>query len=262
MRLDAKSKRLKLAGRRQLVKVGVMKIRILFGIFAVFALFLLLPLALAKADKAKTGNNQVLSAKSEAGITPDSHFYFLDTTLEKLQLGLTFDKAAKARKAIEIAQEKLQEVKAMAAEGKPDKADQAEKEYENDINVAIIAANGIESSDNAAAPDVLRKIAVLQNQTESHYEKIIEVKDEILGRQAGRMDPAQIAHLEGVFSKIESKAREMEVKLDSKKEKVKIKHEALSNLTVGQSNDLENQINEKTGLAKGRQERAARHINK
>lgn len=66
---------------------------------------------------------------SEAGITPDSPLYFLDTLGENLGLFFAFGHEAKTRKATEIAGEKVAEVKAMAEEGNADAAEEAVGRY-------------------------------------------------------------------------------------------------------------------------------------
>lgn len=232
------------------------------GIFAGLLLLLALPTALAKADHASSGSaGAALGEETKVGITPDSPLYFLDTVLSKLSLALTFDKAAKAEKGLRIAQKRLLEVQAMAEKGKPDKAAKAEKEYESALATATKATDEIESGgDSASARNALEKISELQNQTESHYERVAEIKDKILQTQATRMSAEQVAQLQQVFGKIEDKAKEMEARLDAKRDKVATKQKAIANLTGGQIEALNSEINNKTGLAKGRQERAQKEI--
>ena len=58
-------------------------------------------------------------AQSSAGIKPGNFLYFLDTTLERVELFLTFDSGKKAEKALEYAEERLAEVRDIARENKP-----------------------------------------------------------------------------------------------------------------------------------------------
>ncbi|MBI2176662.1 hypothetical protein HYU40_04955 [Candidatus Woesearchaeota archaeon] len=221
-----------------------------------------MPAALAHEDNASADDAGNAAAEdATAGVMPDSPLYFLETAFSRLSLALTFDKAAKAEKGLKIAQERLLEVKAMAKEGKLKEAAKAEGEYETALVTATKAAEEIESDGNSnAARNAMEKISWLQNQTESHYMKVTEAKDEILQRQKERMSPEQIAHLQQVFSKIEDKAHEMEIKLDSKKDRIKIKEKALANLTSEQADALEMDVSEKTGLTKGRHERAEKEM--
>ncbi len=224
------------------------------------SLLVLLTMATAAANEGtsdNTGANE--SAKGKQGVVPGSVLYKLQTAIDRINLALTFDKAAKAEKGLRIAQKRLLQVEAMAERGKPDKAERAEKDYEWALSAAAKAAGEIESKDNSTIK-ALERIARLQNITESHYEKMVEVKEEILRRQNTTMTPEQIAHLQDVFSKIEEKAKEMQFKLDTKREKVMLKQKARANMTNENIDELNEEINEKTGLAKGRQERAQKQI--
>ena len=49
----------------------------------------------------------------DSGVTPDSFLWGLDKALDQLTILLTFDEGKKARKGLEIAQERLLEVKEM-----------------------------------------------------------------------------------------------------------------------------------------------------
>src|SRR3989338_8422675 len=65
----------------------------------------------------------------EPGVTPDSFFWGLDNAIDQLTLLLTFDKAEKARKGLEIARERLLEVKQMIEENKAEAAQKAEEAH-------------------------------------------------------------------------------------------------------------------------------------
>lgn len=233
----------------------------LAGILAALSLLLALPAAAQAGNTQTSVQESPVDETASAGIMPDSPLYALDTAFARLSLALTFNKAAKAEKGIGIAQERLLEVKAMAEKGKLDAAAKAENEYEHSLETATSAAEEIESgNDPAAAIGALHRISLLQNQTESHYEKMTRIKDKILENKNATMNEQQLAHLRDVFGKIEEKARNMEIKLDLKNDMVKSKEKALANLTTEQLTALDEQIKEKTGLAKGRQERAQNQI--
>src|SRR3989344_3707997 len=65
----------------------------------------------------------------DPGVTPDSFLWGLDKALDNLNLLLTFDKGEKAKKGIEIARERLLEVKSMVEENKLEAAENAKEEY-------------------------------------------------------------------------------------------------------------------------------------
>ena len=78
----------------------------IMGLFVAMLLVLSLPLALAEEET------------EDAGVTPDSPLYGLDRAMDRIALALTFNKAAKAEKGLNIAQERLMEAKEMADESK------------------------------------------------------------------------------------------------------------------------------------------------
>lgn len=238
----------------------IMKMKILMAVFSVLLLVLSLPATAAQAD------NSSAPAPEEgvkAGILPDSPLYFFDKFLARISLTLTFDKAAKAEKSLKIANERLLEVKAMALKGKLEHAAKAQQEYSLAVDQAEQAAARIDSHGTPEkATKALQKIAALQNKTESHAQKVSEIKDAILERQGDQMSPEQVARLEQVFEQVKEKAAEMELKLGSKRDKVEIKHRVLANLTPEQSEAVEQVIDEKAGLTKGREERAKHETTK
>lgn len=55
--------------------------------------------------------SSVFAQEVSAGITPDSWLYGLDVAIDQITLLLNFDNGDKARKGLEIARERLLEVK-------------------------------------------------------------------------------------------------------------------------------------------------------
>ena len=82
-------------------------------------------------DKTIT-NSKVVTA----GITPDSVIWPLDVAVKRLSLLVTLDQTAKAHRALEIARERLLEVRQMILENKPKAAAKAEEEHKLMLKVA------------------------------------------------------------------------------------------------------------------------------
>jgi len=189
---------------------------------------------------------------ADAGIGPDSVVYGLDRAIERINLALTLNKVRRAEKALLIAEERLAEVKAMIEKNKLDKAEIAEQKYkeiteENEKTIDEIESNG----NNETSAKALKDVIGLELKAKSHREKVAFVKNKILERQAGKMSEEQIAHLKKVFDRIISKASEMENKTIEKKNKVKIKHKVLAELTDEELEDFESELKqEEKGKAK------------
>ncbi|MBN2368422.1 V-type ATP synthase subunit E [Candidatus Woesearchaeota archaeon] len=161
----------------------------------VFALVLILMLA---APMAFAKQNEV-----KAGLGPDSLFYGFDKAMEGMGLMFTFNKAAKAEKSLDIAQERLLEFEAMAEQNKTKFYEKAEREYNKALEKAEKAAEQVAEKDQEK----------IREKVESHYQKVAEVKDKILAKKNETMDLGQFQHLEQVFERIKEKAQNMEKKV-------------------------------------------------
>ncbi len=192
-------------------------------IFALFAILVLLTSFVIAEDAEPvlyddTPEPELIDAEpelfeddTEAGITPDSIFYGLDRAMERISLALTFNKAKKAEKGLKYANERLMEVKQMIEENKLEHAEKAQEEHGKTMEAAEDALGDVEDPED---------VEQLKNQVQSHYEKVVQVKNIIMERQRERMNEEQIAHMEEVFGKIMTKAQEMETKVEQKKEEV------------------------------------------
>ena len=81
----------------------------------------------------------VLAQKAELpdpGLTPDSPFYFFDTLAEKIVMFFTFGAERKAEKALEFAEEKITEAKAMVEKNKFQAAEKAIQGYQGFLDFA------------------------------------------------------------------------------------------------------------------------------
>jgi hypothetical protein len=103
------------------------------------------------------------------GIMPDSWLYGLDVAIDQISLLLTFDPDAKARKGLEIARERLLEVREMVEENKLEAAQRAQKEHANVLSVVQSAVGGIE---RANSTEELEKEIEIEAEVERHKEEI------------------------------------------------------------------------------------------
>lgn len=106
------------------------------GVIAVFVigifLFSLIPAALAENGKQKGENKTKDNRKSKtnAGINPDSALYGLDVALDNIRHLLAANTDAKAKVGLEIAEERLAEVREMIQKNKLKEAKRANHEHE------------------------------------------------------------------------------------------------------------------------------------
>ena len=194
-------------------------------VLAVLALFLLAPVAAAiDAEQPKT--------------TPDKPFYGLSVALDKLSLAMTFDRNAKAKKALAHARERLLEIQAM--KGNPDKAEISARNYADALEVA---AQNIEKATAVNADAESDQLAENEKQLTSLVEKANEVSGELASDRT-----ADQAKINSINEKI-AKHREAIQRLEGKKAKLMDKLSDVKKVKV-KEHDLEKETKAMEEIAK------------
>jgi len=88
----------------------------------------------------------------DAGMAPDSPFYFMERWGEQISLAFTFNTEAKVQKALRYAEERLAEAEAMAEQKKVKAMERAANEYQNCLETATrdmerAMAKGVDTSE-------------------------------------------------------------------------------------------------------------------
>jgi hypothetical protein len=93
------------------------------------------------------------------GITPDSPFYFLDTWGKNISMFFTFGPEAKARKALQYAEERLSEAQAMGNKNKVREMTRAANDY--DSFMAMVNERLEEAAKNGTSDNISERLAAL-----------------------------------------------------------------------------------------------------
>lgn len=197
---------------------------------ALLALGMMVPLMAAAEDNVTDVVDVELDIR-EAGITPDSPLYGLDKAMERLRLVVTFGETNKVKLKLKFAEERLSETEQMIEEGNDVAAEEAQLEHDETLDEVQVLVESIESDDSEeAAGEALDEVSDLQLKLLSHSEKINLVHNRILERLSteGNVSDAQLAHLEEVFAKIQDKSLEIELKIDQKRNRLRIRYKVLS----------------------------------
>lgn len=181
----------------------------------------------------------VSASTTNAGITPDSYWYFFDKAIERIDIALTFNSEKKAEKLIQKAEERLAELKELSQKESFEDIDSLVKEYEEDISDAgarleklkdkeksAILLSSIEES-TSEHQDILNDILALV--PEEAKQAIQDVIDSNLERQS---------QLESKIDQLEKENEEL------KKEIEEMKNEDVNN-DEGNTSE-ENKIPEKS----------------
>ncbi len=121
----------------------------------VLLLAIAMPLIMAQETETQKGIQK-------AGITPDSPFYFLDVAFDNIRLAFAFGHENKVRIGLEIAEERLAEMKVTKNKNKTTALSKARVEYEKDMQV------------------VNENILQTKNETRQDYRQRLQVHVQIL----------------------------------------------------------------------------------
>ncbi len=155
------------------------------------------------AENKITANGKIVTA----GVTPDSPIWPLDVAVDRLSLILTFDSTAKAEKSLEVARERLLEVREMVLKNKLEAASKSEAEHEVMLKVA---------SDSSAKMSRSESKEKIKAEIEEHEEEIRVVKTDVKVRIEirGNVTAEQKAAIEDFIDKMLSTTNESKVRIE------------------------------------------------
>lgn len=213
----------------------------------IITIFLLLPIVNAHQET------------TEAGITPDSFLWGLDKAIDQLSLLLTFNKGEKAKKGIEIARERLLEVKEMIEENKLEAAEKAKNE---ELKVLLKVKKSISDIKEKNATKEIEEEIEIERELEEHEEEVKEVSDnlKIKIEVKGTLSEEQKALINSILSTLENKTGEVKVEIKIKKDKTKIKIKAETGKPDEEIEDEIEDIEEDKNLTAIKKEKAAEEI--
>ncbi len=158
----------------------------------------------------------------DPGITPDSFFWGLEKAIDNLNLLLTFNSAERARKGIEIARERLEEVKVMVKENKLDAAEKAKEEHSNLLNKV---KESVQELENDNSTEEIEEEIEIEKELEEHEDDIEEVNTELKVKIKieGTITAEQKALISSLLDSLKGQTGEIKMAIKNKKDKTKIK---------------------------------------
>lgn len=166
----------------------------------------------------------------EAGMLPDSPFYFLKSWPEGIGTFFTFGDVAKAERFLNLSEKRLAEANALVAKGKPEVAEKAVGRYQEQLNRALAKAEEAKAK-GLDTDEVLAKVseATLKHQTvlADVYERVPRQAKSAIERamQAGMRGHEEALKAvsgqkrEEVMEQVEQKRQEVEQKLEGLRDK-------------------------------------------
>jgi len=138
----------------------------------------------------------------DPGLTPDSPFYFLDTWGKNIGMFFTFGDEAKVRKALQYAEERLAETRAMAAKNRVREMERAANDYDGFmamVNQRLEAAVQHGLSDN-----ISERVSLA---TEKHLRVLDRVKDQVPEQAREALTRARTASMNGQINALRALAK-------------------------------------------------------
>jgi hypothetical protein len=183
-----------------------MKYKAMFVALACFLLALSAPAVLAQEE-------------TEAGVTPDSPLWGVDVALDNLAYLLAAGPESKAERGLEIAEERLQEIKIMADEKKIEAMAKAEDEHEK---VVVKIEKEIDDVDDDDPTEKVKKVIKLETKVKEHEANFNAIKQNIDIRIKGELTEEQQALIDSILSSLEGQTADLKIKIENKKDKTKI----------------------------------------
>lgn len=195
----------------------------------------------------------------DPGVTPDSFLYGLDVALDKIDLLLTFDQAEKSRKGLEIAQERLLEVRAMGEENKLDAIEKAQKEHDDAMENVASSLSKLEKENST---EELEDTVEIEKEFEEHKKRIEEVRGEleIKIKIKGEITPEQQALMDDILSRLEGTSGKVEIEIENKKEETKVKIKTETGKSDEEIESEVEEMEEREGLKELKMEKALDEI--
>jgi hypothetical protein len=183
----------------------------------------------------------------DPGVTPDSFLWGLDKALDNLNLLLTFDEGEKAKKGIEIARERLLEVREMVEENKLEAAEKAKEEHGNLLNKVKESIKELEE-DNST--EEIKEELEIEKELEEHEDDVEEVNTELKVKIKieGAITDEQKALINSLLDSLKGQTGEVEIEIKNKKDKTKIKIKQETGKSEEEIEDEIEDIEEEKGL--------------
>ncbi len=168
--------------------------------------------------------NAQQTVTQDPGITPDSFLWGLDKAFDQISLLLTTGDTDKAEKGLEIAEERLAEIRKMIEENKLEAAEKAKEAHGKTL---LKVKNNVEDLEEDDSLEEIEEVIEIEKNLEGHDEKVeqtfgeLKVKIEI----EGKITQEQKDLIYSILSSLEGQTGEVEIEIKNKKNKIKIEIE-------------------------------------
>ncbi|MBI4014918.1 MAG: hypothetical protein HY365_03105 [Candidatus Aenigmarchaeota archaeon] len=157
-------------------------------------------------------------SRISAGITPETPLWGLDVFLDNIRLSLAGSDEEKAEISMEIAQERLMEMRDSAGKGNLEAVQQSEREH-----AAVISMAKLKLAALTATSSELDKIAEINERFEKHAASIDDAK---LHAQKLKLPEQRKKLLSALLERAGNNTKEIELEIERKENKIRLELEA------------------------------------
>ena len=156
------------------------------------------------------------------GITPDSPFWGIDKAFEQLSLFLITSPETKSIKGLEIASERLAEIKEMIEENKLEAAEKAEESHGKTL--AKVEEN-IDKIEEDNSTEEIKEVIEIEKELQDHKNEVDQVFGELKIKIEieGELTQEQRDLIDSILASLEGQTGEVEIEIENKKGETKIK---------------------------------------
>ncbi|MBN4049198.1 hypothetical protein JYT91_01130 [archaeon AH-315-M20] len=186
----------------------------------------------------------------DPGVTPDSFLWGLDKALDQSTLILTFDEGEKAKKGLDIAGERLLEVKSMIEENKLEAAEKAQEEHEKTLAKVKQSIKDIEED----PLEEIKEVIEIEKELEEHEREVEQTFGELIIKieVEGQVTQQQKDLIDSILNSLKGQIGEVEIEIKNKKDKTKIKIKVKTGKSEAEIEKEVEDIEEETGLTRDR----------
>ncbi len=175
----------------------------------------------------------------DAGVTPDSAFWRLETAMENFNLALTFGEEAKARKRAQIAKERLLEAKVMAENRNIAGLEKAQAAHKRSLEKLRERIQKVENND-------LRK----ELKTEIELEQTIKSQEEAAAALAtrikvkikGNLSEEERERLGALIDSLKNESRKAKIEIQGERARAKLKIRAKEAISKEQTDQIDDEL--------------------
>jgi len=153
----------------------------------------------------------------DPGVTPDSHFYFLKSWKESIQIFFTFGEEGKAKQFLHLSEIRLAEYQKMIEKGKTEIAQRTLEKYEKQLNHALEKADQAQEK----GKDVKKLKETISEKILKHQEVLEGVLEKVPEEAKSGVERAIETSQKGFEKAIEAVSGEKKEELEKKAEELR-----------------------------------------